>query len=715
MAKTSNIKWDVPIEEKITYFDPTLSYEITKYRPIDEERGLDFDPSWFTEARDYKLETGKYCDSPKNSRLYRQYWDEQYRRCNEGYEVNGYRLTGDHYFFLNFYILKGTKTDKSGGGRKDQYPQFFSKQYEYFHYIDICEHKTVGKDVIALKSRGVGFSEIAASLGVRPYTTIKGYVVLYTAAKSNFLDTLLRKCWTQLDNLNDNTEDGMRKTRQVKNNIRHKRASILNRAGEERGWMSDISGIVADKPENVRGDRVDRLFFEEAGSDRVLETKYIQCEPLVELLGDKIGTRFVWGTGGDTGPALEALSKMFYNPEGYNGLPYKHNYTDSGEYVYTGFFIPAFTFVSREGFIDNRGVTNTKKAKEYYISKRNSLINDPNAYLKTCAERCFTPEEALSLEGDNIFNNEILSNQKAQILLHKTAPKIEIGNLEYKFKNNMQTKEAIDEVRFTPNNKGKIMIFEHPITNDEGNVIENLYVAGIDGIDIGQEDTSSATKDPSDFCLVVKRRQHGLKEPTIVCIYKDRPERLVEAHRTALKILQYYKCKAVLEHTRVSLLQFFRTRKIENKYLMRRPAVCMANPNARHKNIPFGAQINEKIIDHYLGLIAETIEQYGHNLWFIDLIEEALKYSKEKKTKFDIIAAWGMAELGDEEMIGVKVKDSDKEIKTWNVGYYIDENGYKRFGSIPNQNKFVAATTSPNDRGYDDFNRIRSTRDPDYM
>ena len=289
------------------------------------------------------------------------------------------------------------------------------------------------------------------------------------------------------------------------------------------------------------------------------------------------------------------------------------------------------------------------------------------------------------------------------------------GNLDYKFKNNLQAKEAIDEVRFTPDNRGKIMILEHPLTGDDGNVIENLYIAGIDGIDIGQEDTSSATKDPSDFCLVVKRRQHGLKEPTIVCIYKDRPERLVEAHRTALKILQYYKCKAVLEHTRVSLLQFFRTRKIENKYLMRRPAVCMANPNARHKNIPFGAQINEKIIDHYLGLIAETIEQYGHGLWFIDLIEEALKYSKEKKTKFDIIAAWGMAELGDEELIGVKIKDTFKETKSWNVGYYVDENGYKRFGAIPTQNTFVAATTSPNDRGYDDFNRIRSTRNPDHM
>jgi hypothetical protein len=39
--------WDVKKEDKISYFDPELSYELTGYRPITKTKGLDFNPEWF--------------------------------------------------------------------------------------------------------------------------------------------------------------------------------------------------------------------------------------------------------------------------------------------------------------------------------------------------------------------------------------------------------------------------------------------------------------------------------------------------------------------------------------------------------------------------------------------------------------------------------------------------------------------------------------------
>ena len=42
--------WDVKADEKIEYFDPELSYELTGYRPITMTEGLDFDPEPFREA-----------------------------------------------------------------------------------------------------------------------------------------------------------------------------------------------------------------------------------------------------------------------------------------------------------------------------------------------------------------------------------------------------------------------------------------------------------------------------------------------------------------------------------------------------------------------------------------------------------------------------------------------------------------------------------------
>ena len=193
----TKFEWDVTANEKITYFDPTLSYELTGYRPVDEERGLDFDPAWFTEAREIKLRDGKYCSYPKGSKKYNDFWVEEFRRCNQGYESHGYRITGDNYFFLNYYRLKNTDVSQAGSGRETTFPAFFSKQYEYFHYIELCEK--LSKDVCALKARGVGFSEIAASLVTNTYHCRKNSLCLITAQQQVYVEKTFAKVVVQLN------------------------------------------------------------------------------------------------------------------------------------------------------------------------------------------------------------------------------------------------------------------------------------------------------------------------------------------------------------------------------------------------------------------------------------------------------------------------------------------------------------------------------------
>jgi hypothetical protein len=57
----------------------------------------------------------------------------------------------------------------------------------------------LGKDVSVLKSRGIGFSEMAAAFSANPYTMIPNYRILVTAATKNHLDPTLLKIWYQLD------------------------------------------------------------------------------------------------------------------------------------------------------------------------------------------------------------------------------------------------------------------------------------------------------------------------------------------------------------------------------------------------------------------------------------------------------------------------------------------------------------------------------------
>jgi hypothetical protein len=86
--------------------------------------------------------------------------------------------------------------------------------------------------------------------------------------------------------------------RMVKNTDMYKRASRRDSEGREYGFMSEIEGIIADSAEKIRGDRCEKLLFEEAGSDPELIKKYLQGEALITVLGgERIGTRIAWGTG----------------------------------------------------------------------------------------------------------------------------------------------------------------------------------------------------------------------------------------------------------------------------------------------------------------------------------------------------------------------------------------------------------------------------------
>jgi hypothetical protein len=73
-----------------------------------------------------------------------------------------------------------------------------------------------------------------------------------------------------------------------------------------------------------------------------LKKAFIQGEALVNIGGERFGIIVVGGTGGDSGANLEGLKDIYYHPEAYDVLPYKHRYTQTGEEALTGFFIPAF-------------------------------------------------------------------------------------------------------------------------------------------------------------------------------------------------------------------------------------------------------------------------------------------------------------------------------------------------------------------------------------
>ena len=62
----------------------------------------------------------------------------------------------------------------------------------------------------------------------------------------------------------------MRHVRLAVNNVDTKRATKKSADGTEYGWGSEIDSVIANTSDKIRGDRRDRLIYEEAGSNSIL-------------------------------------------------------------------------------------------------------------------------------------------------------------------------------------------------------------------------------------------------------------------------------------------------------------------------------------------------------------------------------------------------------------------------------------------------------------
>ena len=433
-------------------------------------------------------------------------------------------------------------------------------------------------------------------------------------------------------------------------------------------------------------------------------------------------------TGGDSGKNLEGLRKIYYNPKEQNVLPYKHHYTESGESVETGFFIPAFQQMYE--YLDQRGWCDPGITKPILQEKRNTKLNNPKAYLEHCAEYCWTAEEAFNLEGENKFNKVLISEQLSRIRALKIGPRPVAGRLMPIYKNDKCKFNEIDGFRWDVDRNSKLSILEHPIWSDlyreqqnkerekaqkDGTKYEeesqvyaqmrDLYVAGIDGIDIGAAQTSKHTKDPSDFCILIYKRAFGLQEPKIVAMYKDRPQDVNTAYKIAMCLCKYYNARINVEATRVGFLNWAKRENVLS-YFMKRPRATL-NDIKSGTTKSYGTPATSVIIDMQTDLIATYVEDYSHNIWFEEILEELQKYNPDNKRKYDIVASFGMVMLADQELSArtpIKVEEEASN-EFQDFGYWKDERGYIHRGIIPKKQKqeIRYAEYQEDRRAYDPF------------
>ena len=127
-------------------------------------------------------------------------------------------------------------------------------------------------------------------------------------------------------------------------------------------------------------------------------------------------------TGGDDNAlALDGLSQMFYNPESFNILPYRHNSTEDGQYILSAFFLPADAMIIDPEYMDHRGYTDRAKARAYFEGERKKKSGQ--VLLDYCSEYCLIPNEALLKQGSNQFDTLAISDRLGQLRIQKLGIK----------------------------------------------------------------------------------------------------------------------------------------------------------------------------------------------------------------------------------------------------------------------------------------------------
>lgn len=668
-----------------------------KLNAIRNKDGWWINSSVFSEEAAHFKKYGYYTEAPWGSPDWVDYWEEQLRRCKDGYEVGGSRITGDHYFYLNYCQLYRSTELKSGrAARKGlDFPDFWDYDYNYFHILNIARDGIEKADLKALnlevqpkwldgghhvivgKKRRAGYSYKNAALAVNTYNHTRNSTTIIGAYLKEYLfpEGTIGMTSKYLDFLTEHT--GWGKKREGVDKQFHKKASYLEEINGmfiEKGYQSSLLGITfKDNPDAFRGKDAQKILIEEAGKAPNLKDTVLATLPTLDDGAYVTGQIVVFGTSGDLESASADFAEMFYDPESYNMLPFENIWDEKAIPGSTcGFFVP--TTVATVGFMDPNGNSLRKDNLEFELDQRAKLAKGAGgtyALKKRMLEYPITPAEAFSIGGLNDFPTEELKEQ---------LDKVTINKLHSKFGTVCKIRRDPDGAKLIPDlanelvpvrdippdpqhMAGAIVVYEFPVANPP----PGLYKAGYDPY---RQDLSQGPSLGSIF-IYKASNQFSFTRDMIVAEYIGRPKTTDDYNYIVEMLAELYNVEVMHENEVPEVKAYFQRRK-KLHLLARQPdSVIKANVKSSKVNRVFGIHMNaqlkeagEKYIKQWL-LEERDIDEDGnvilnlHTIHSPVLLKQLISYNR-KKGNFDAVMAFMMVmfQLQD-EALGTEHKETN--------------------------------------------------------
>jgi len=578
------------------------------------------------------LKAKYFTTSPRGTFAYREYWEEQTKRCAEGYEVGGVRITGPHYFYLNFCQIKATITTGKTERKILTFPRFLDMDYHYFHELERA--RLEGKGMIVAKARRKGFSYKNAAICVHQYTFYRDSTTIIGAFMHEYSQATMYMGLEMLNFINKFTAWTKRRNPDRRDHVKSRFQEVIDGNTVWSGYNSEIYTLTfKDNFSAAIGKTADLFLFEEAGKWPNLIDSYMVTAPVFRDGDIMTGIPIIFGTGGD----MEGGS----NDEGAVG-------NTCGMFIDDMWYKPG-RIVRESGkiedMVDTDGNSNRPAVVEY-LDKERAVIKQSGSrrtWEKYITQSPKTPREAFLRVSSNIFPVIELNKWLGKLETSKKVMDLAmIGELYWeedkvRWQPNVELRPVKDfPVKSDDDKEGCVVIWEHPYMDDNGEIPYGLYIAGTDPYD---QDTSGTSSLGSTFIYKTFQkfdRTYNL----VVAEYTGRPDTAKAYYEIVRKLLSYYNAKSLYENNLKGLKIYFEQKKclhllkeqpsilkdiVKSSAVQRGYGIHMSEPIKRQAEIYLRDWLLEKRGD---GENDEGIFNL-HRIYSVPLIKELISYNKD--------------------------------------------------------------------------------------
>lgn len=585
---------------------------------------------------------------------YDDFWDEQDRRCIEGYKPTPYmpKITNEHYFYLNMCKIELLQP---GATRKTMdYP--FYRELDRRLFGEIHDAKKNRYGLIIGKPRRVGLSWVGSTSSFYELLFHEGNRIGVAAGQD------------------DKAQDFAEKIRYLINNVRDEyRSSISTNNSDEirlsykyRENKQDMEGGIKSSmymktmfanPSGFEGKTLSQVIFEEAGLFQDLIAAYKATEPCFKEGSLQFGTPIVYGTGGDIEKSSEGYMKLWKaKKEVYN---LKKVLVTAIDY-YPGDGVPDEKTGKTVSFFDFRtGRTNSELALDYILKERKEKEGS-EGFIKHIQSYPLKESDIFIKNKGGYLNRKKLNAQKNN--LQNCPFRIRKGRLEWKTKDENTLKllaraknlKEVDKIHYM---RGSTLEF---VEDDELWDIQKILdpvkheklpfnpdIGGIDSYDDEVEEGGGSLG-----ASIIYRCFHSINKPYNLPIAytldRGTSDNDDKYYSNTFRLAVYYDCEMLLEYTKVLIKSYF-----ENvnglQFLRKRPN--LENQGYASKAInQYGFKMSNQ---HAFSLItrllkSEVNENYA-NIWFEEILDHLIDYGEKNS---DLGSAYGMVCVHKLDMFG---------------------------------------------------------------